>query len=226
MMRRIGVLVPLVGASLLLLNEAAATPGKEDKQRPTVRLAVKIKEVRDLDSIDAEVRSVDKRRVRIVLGGMLPFSRWPEKLTDEERKIKEAGLKLLKDVLLEEEMSFSLEGLDLGEVLHGDLWLYAQVSKAYPWNGARPSGKDGWFSLNVNAMMLETGHTVAIKDLPNLSFPTTGSRVRKRDEYFAEAERYAVSRKLGLWRDADTAKLARRLKEMKLKGIEALNGSK
>jgi endonuclease YncB( thermonuclease family) len=205
-------LISALGVALLLFHGlTAAKPEKDPDQRLAVARSVKITDVKDLNSIEAYTLSVKKRNVRIVLSSTVPFSKWPEKLTEEEGKIKQAGLQLLKDVLLGKEMVF--QGIDLGDVLHGDLWFQGS-SGSYPWNPERPSGKHGWFTTHVNAMLIESGYTVFVKDPPRLSFATTGPRLIDRELYYASAENYAIARRKGLWKSTETSKVAKKLKDI------------
>ncbi len=210
-----------LAASLTVIHDygslRAPAAGKDGDQKPALSLlAVTISEVKDLDQIEGFVRSVPMRKVRISLANALPYSQWPENLSEEESKIKQAGLKLMKEMVIRKKESLEpifFWGIDKGDSLHGDL-VCRGADGAYAWNGERPSGKLGWFTIYANAMLIENGYSVYSQEPKQLNIAVTGLRELDRAKLLLAAESYAKEKTNGIWGLGDNAEFAKKLKDL------------
>ena len=222
MIRHILALLLLIAPALLVQDyqdASAGQSGKEDSKNPALKLlGVTITTVKDLDQIEGFVRSNPKRKVRISLANTLPYSRWPEKLSQEQTKIKEAGLKLLREMIILKEDALEpivFWGIDNGQTLHGDFVCRA-ADGPYGWHANLPSGKLGlgWFFIHINAMLIENGYSVYSHDPKELTITVTERPGVDRAKLLMAAESYAKEKNKGVWSLRDDGDFAKKLKAL------------
>lgn len=210
-----GLVLILATALVFGADHTRGAPARPIKYEPRDELAVAITGVKDFHHLEGYVRSKKKRQVRIVLGNLLPYAKWPKELSKEQAEMKKNGLKFLKDTLVGQKMIFW--GLDQADLLHGDLtnWDIGQVGTEGPfhYDSNKPSGTLGWFTVHVNALLLERGCTVYAPDPAALNFPLT-SRELDRAKFFAKAENYAIKNKAGLWKLGKDGEFGTKLKKL------------
>ena len=205
-------LIASLAALLVCLPSTDAKGVKPAEEK--FSLGVEIVDAKDFDQIVGYVLSTPRRKVRIALANVLPYSKWPAELTEGEKKIKEEGLQALTSLKKStDRKTFYFHGHDKGDVLYGDL--EAEISGWPDWNPHHPSGKVGWGMTHLNAMFVDNGFTVSAESPKALEFDSLPRWPKQnRRKLFIDAEDYAIKNQQRLWRDGPKSDLARRLKQL------------
>jgi hypothetical protein len=206
----------VAASSFALFGLGDMNAGEKPKDEPNTTLGgygVEITAIKDFDNIEALLLSRPKSKVRISLGNTLPYSKWPKDLSKEQQKLKDDGLQLLKDMIVGKQVTFF--GLKTGGDMHGDLSFMHDGKSAYPWDPDRPSSQRyGWFHVQFNLMLIESGYTIYAEDSKRMNFSSEEYWEKNRAKAYASAEKYAVAKKNGLWKDGKNSELAKKLKEV------------
>jgi RNA polymerase sigma factor (sigma-70 family) len=138
-----------------------------------------------------------KKPVFLSLDAVLPFREWPEKLTDEQSKLRKDGLKLAKKWLENQTVEFSpTEPLSRC----GDLVRYVggPTKVAQAWQGQTPAELSKQYAFHINVLLIQEGYS-----------PFVAREDRNWDKRlrvcYESAEAYAELHKKGVWKDPEFA---------------------
>ncbi|MSU77130.1 MAG: hypothetical protein EXS16_03435 [Gemmataceae bacterium] len=175
-----------------------APAGGETKKTAPPTLVFKVTNVGDTDKIEAQFRD---RKVTLRMANVIPFAKWPNDLTEKERKLKEVGLAFLALRLKDKEVVIT--GIDKVKSIHGDVVL--RFSDSFTMGA--PSTL-GWLIVHLNCMLIEEGYSIYQKDPPELYFHDAklGFKKQGREAIYKEAEAYAIKNKNGIWKHPELVK--------------------
>jgi endonuclease YncB( thermonuclease family) len=173
---------------------------------------MKVEKVEDTDRIQIRL---EKGQASVALANVLPLRRWPKDLNREQRQIREDARAFLRKWMLSRKVFFepARHRLNWGSA-QGDLQL-----RSPEWKFATPAEKTGWGMFHLNALVIQEGYSVYVRDdtvVPGFQgFWPGNDRQKNRQRLLEEAEEYARRNKKGIWKDAG---LAARLKAVAKNG--------
>ncbi len=166
---------------------------------------VLLRKVEDVDRITivfAKTKFLAEKEAGLILSNVLPFSQWPVEMDDDAKKLKADALKRLKAMLEGKRVGYlrgRLKG-EVGDTLRGDL--YRSLGED-GWPGGTPAGFLGWGQTFLNALVIQEGLSVYVREDTLVLGPQESSMAwhdKRRAEWLEQAEQFAEKSQAGIWR--------------------------
>jgi len=208
----------------LLVCMVALAPLPDSLARSSAQAGMQVVEVVAVEDLDqVRVRWDDQQRV-VGLSGVLPLSRWPRDLSNEEQQVRTRLLEQARSALVGRR--FYVDSAALAEDVKAPrVELTSHVSlrppDAPPWDNSVPSQQSGWGMFDANLGLIEQGispFNAAAKAIPEIA-----EHGPRREQLAREAQKLAEREHRGLY-SHDT--LAKRVEQLaKPQGQRPPNGA-
>ena len=148
------------------------------------------------------------------LDGLLPFRAWPKDLTDEQKKLRDDGLKRAQTWLVKQAVEFrATRSPRIGDALR---YTTGPTKIAQEWKGQMPAELLEANAFHLNVLLIQEGCSPFVH-------PPLSRWDKKTLACYQSAEQYAKLHKKGIWSDPKFAERLKKIAEKWLAETSAAN---